>query len=69
MRDGYYLDENFIERPLPVYTVSEDHYVKCPEHGEMATHAYYDEQDIVSMLVNDGHILCPLCLDRICGGM
>jgi hypothetical protein len=38
------------------------------EHGEFCPAAYYDPSDIREMLIMNGWVSCPLCLDEITGG-
>jgi predicted amidohydrolase len=39
----------------------------CGYHGDYNPRAYYDDEEIVEMLVEQGWIDCPICLAGIVG--
>lgn len=69
MLAGHHLNENGQEVPLPIFTLPADTMIECkayPDHGKFDPHAYYTESEIAVMLVEQGFIDCPFCLDMIC---
>ncbi len=54
--------------PLPLFEIPDDLLLTCPEHGEFCPNAYWTDTEIENMLVENGRIDCPLCMDEISGG-
>jgi hypothetical protein len=63
---GCYLNENWEEVPLPIYTLPPDHLCHCDRHGDFNPHAYYTDTEIAEDLSEQGRVDCPYCLQEIC---
>jgi len=51
--------------PLTVYAIPQ--FINCPYHGEWDPRAWYDDDEIIKMLEEQGFIDCAICLTEIVG--
>ena len=60
-----FTNEDWIE--VPLFVLDDDVMYHCVYHGNYCPNAYYEQEEVSEMLL-DNNMECPYCLRDICDG-